>query len=148
VRFPDFAPSAFLRETASSNGVTQEIKWREAEMNRRIVSGFLGAVMALAIAMPALAGSRTSGEAKHEIKTTFTLPSAVMVGTQQLKPGVYDVIAKDTQVTFRKDGKTVAQANVQWKDNSTKVPATSVVLDGNQLKEVRFGGKTQSILVE
>lgn len=117
-------------------------------MNRHIVSGFLGAVMALAIAMPALAGSRSTGQAKHELKTTFTLPQPVMIGTQQLKPGVYDVIVKETQATFLKDGKTVAQANIEWKDNSSKPPATSVVLDGAQLKEVRFGGKTQSILVE
>lgn len=117
-------------------------------MNRRIVSGFLGAVMALAIAMPALAGSRSNGEAKHEMKASLTLPNAVMIGTQQLKPGDYRVIVKETQATFMKDGKTVAQANIQWKDNSAKETVTSVVLDGNQLKEVRFGGKTQSILVE
>ena len=41
-------------------------------------------------------------------------------GRQELKPGTYRVTADDSKVTLTLDGKVVAEAPVQWKDETNK----------------------------
>jgi hypothetical protein len=49
---------------------------------------------------------------------------------------------------LKQPGKVVAEAPVQWKDGDKKEFATHVVLDGNNIKEIRFAGRTRYIVIQ
>lgn len=80
-------------------------------------------------------------------KTTATLDllSTVTLGGATVKPGSYTVTADDTTVTLVSNGKTIAQAKVQWKDSARKAESTSVLVDGGVAKEIHFSGKTKYV---
>lgn len=95
--------------------------------------------MLLALAIPAPAKT---------IHSSFTLRSPAKLAGTQLKPGDYDVNADDTRVTLWSNGKVVAEAKVEWKDGTSKASQTSLLIAGDEIKEIRFVGKTRYAVVQ
>jgi hypothetical protein len=113
-------------------------------MSRRGVNLFLPLFVALVLAMPAVA--RDAG-AKNGKSTSATLDISVPVSLagKQLKPGTYNITADDARVTLAQNGKVVAEAPVQWKDEPSKARYSKIVTVSAQLKEIHFGGKMRYI---
>jgi len=42
----------------------------------------------------------------------------------------------------------IVEAPIQWQDGRGKAEASSVVLEGNKVKEIRFGGKTRAAVLQ
>lgn len=100
---------------------------------------FLSVFMLLTLAIAASA---------QPIHSTFTLPVPAKLAGTDLKPGDYSVTADDAKVTLSFNGKVVAEAKVEWKDGASKAPLTSLLIDGDEIKEIRFGGKTRYAVVQ
>ena len=105
----------------------------------RKVTALLTVFILLAMAVPAPA---------KIIHTTVTLPSAARLGGATLKAGDYNVNADDTKVTLMFRGKVAAEAKVEWKDGASKASQTSLLIAGDEIKEIRFEGKTRYAVVQ
>jgi hypothetical protein len=111
-------------------------------MARRGMNFAMTVLAALALAFPAAAKHDTN-DSKSTVKASMELPnSAVLAGTE-LKAGDYSVTADDSKVTVSRNGKVVATAPIQWKEAPSKAKYSSIVTDGNQIKEIHFNGKTR-----
>jgi hypothetical protein len=62
-----------------------------------------------------------------------------------LKPGSYRITADDAKVTVEQNGKVIAEAAVQWKDESSKARYTTIVSDERGIREIHFGGRTRYV---
>jgi hypothetical protein len=71
----------------------------------------------------------------------------VSIAGKQLKPGMYHISADDTTVTLSLDGKVVAQAPVEWKDETSKPRQCQILSRDSQVKEIHFGGKMRYIAI-
>ena len=71
----------------------------------------------------------------------------VSVAGKEIKPGTYRVSADDATVTLSLDGKVVAEAPVEWKDETNKPRQSELVIDKSQVKEIHFGGKMRYIAI-
>ena len=113
-------------------------------MSRRAVNLFLPLFVALVLAMPAVAGD---AGAKNGKSTNATLDISIPLtcAGKQLKPGTYNISADDARVTLALNGKVVAEAPVQWKDEARKPRYSTIVTNGDHLKEIHFGGKMRYI---
>ena len=116
-------------------------------MSRRMFFSFFAGLLALALALPAVATPRVAKDGKT-MKATLSLPDPVTIGGKQLKPGDYQVAADGTKVTITQYGKVVAEANAQFVDGTNKQKANAVVLDGDQVKEIRFSGKSRYVVIQ
>jgi len=94
-----------------------------------------------------LAAPRASKDSAPTLKTTLIISDPVTFAGTQLKPGNYDIVARDSKVTVSRDGQKIAEADAEWRDEQRAPHSSSIVLDGNQVKEVHFGGKTKYIVV-
>jgi len=103
----------------------------------------LSVLAALAVAMPMMARDATAKE--KPTTATLDLISAASLAGKQLKPGTYRIAADDSKVTFEVDGKVVAEAAVQWKDESSKPAYSKIVADNDQIKEIHFSGKMRYV---
>ena len=112
-------------------------------MSRRPLSFVLSVLVALAVAMPIAA---RGAYAKDSKATTATLDilNAATLGDKQIKPGTYRISADNSKVTLERDGKMVAEAPVQWKDEAGKARYSAFVTDGSQIREIHFSGKTKT----
>jgi hypothetical protein len=102
---------------------------------------------ALALVIPASARNNGAKDSKSTVSVTMDLVNNATIGGKQLKPGTYDVKADDAKVTLSVNGKVVAEAPVQWKDEKNKAKYSAIITDGdaNQVKEVHFNGKTRYV---
>ena len=66
---------------------------------------------------------------------------------KELKPGDYAVSADETHVQLSMNGKVVAEAPVQWKDETSKAKYSTFVSQGNKITEIHFGGKTRFVTI-
>ena len=73
--------------------------------------------------------------------------SAATLGGKRFKPGTYTVKADDSKVTVSHNGKMVAEAPVQWKDETNKASDSNIVSRTTQIKEIHFGGKMRYVEV-
>lgn len=114
-------------------------------MARRGWNLVLPVLVALLVAMPLAArdaaknGKVTNGEV--DILSTVTLAG------KQLKPGTYQIAADDSKVTVSMAGKVVAEAPVEWKDETTKPRYSKVVTTDDQVKEIHFNGKMRYVSI-
>jgi hypothetical protein len=117
----------------------------EKTMARRGLNLLLPIFVALLIAMPVVARDN----AKNGKATTadVALLSAASIAGKQLKPGTYRVIADDSKVTLTLDGKVVAEAPVQWKDETNRPHYSQIVTTDDQVKEIHFGGKMRYVTI-
>jgi len=102
---------------------------------------------ALALVIPASARNNGAKDSKSTVSVTMDLVNNATIGGKQLKPGTYDVKADDSKVTLSLNGKVVAEAPVQWKDEKSKAKYSAIITDGDahQVKEVHFNGKTRYV---
>jgi hypothetical protein len=100
-------------------------------------------VLVLSIGLQTLSAK----DSKMGTSTTVSVQNSMWLAGQEIKPGDYTVSANETQLTISRNGKIVAQAPVQWKDETSKARSSTVVADGNKIKEVHFGGKTKYVEV-
>ncbi len=90
----------------------------------------------------------TLAASAQPIHTSFTLRSSAKLAGTELKAGDYNVTADDTKVTIMSRGKVVAEAKVEWKDGASKAGSTSLLIAGDEIKEIRFGGNTKYAVVQ
>jgi hypothetical protein len=112
-------------------------------MPRSRISFALAMFAALALAMPLAARSNDEKNSKPSASATMELAKSAVVGGKQIQAGTYDVKAKGSKLTLSHDGKVVAEAPIQWKDEQSKSMHSTVVVDSGSLTEVHFPGKTQ-----
>ncbi|HKV05163.1 MAG TPA: hypothetical protein VJO53_08675 [Candidatus Acidoferrales bacterium] len=113
-------------------------------MSRRGVYLLVPILVALALAMP-LAAREAGTKNGKTTSTTLDVLSAVTLAGKQLKPGMYRVTADDSRVTLEQDGKVVAEAPVQWKDETAKPHYSNIVTVGTEVKEIHFSGKMRYV---
>jgi hypothetical protein len=101
---------------------------------------FLGLLVMLAASTAVQA--KDAGN-KGDISSTLDVLTPVTLGGTSVAPGTYTVKADGAKVTFLKDGKTIAQADVEWKDSAQKAQSTSLLADQGSVKEIHFSGKTR-----
>jgi len=104
-------------------------------------------LVALALALPLAARVDKSKDAKSAASASMDLLSPATLAGKQLKAASYAVKVDESKVSFLQNGKVVAEAPVTWKDSSTKAQYSSIVTDGNQIREIHFGGKTRYVEV-
>jgi hypothetical protein len=114
-------------------------------MSRRGVNFVLPILVALVLAMPLAARDNGSKNSKAITTTTMDVLSQISLGGKMIQPGTYQVSADDSKVTLAKDGKIVAQASVEWKDENSKVKSSNFVTVNEQIKEIHFGGKMRYV---
>ncbi len=114
-------------------------------MARREFNLLLPIFVALLIAMP-VAARDNAKNGKATTAEVELLSPASMAG-KMLKPGTYRVTADDSKVTLTIDGKVVAEAPVQWKDETNKPRYSQIVTTDDQVKEIHFGGKMRYIAI-
>lgn len=94
---------------------------------------------ALLISVQSQAASNDGGKI-----STYVIAGST-VGSTKLAEGDYDVKVDGSNVTFslNSTGKVVAQAPVQWKDESAKAQSSTLDYDGNKIVAIHFRGKTR-----
>ena len=97
--------------------------------------------------MPAIAARDAGTKNANAITTTMDFLHAVTLGGKELKPGSYHVTANDTKVTVEQNGKVVAEAPVQWKDETRKPLYSNIVSSGDQVTEMHFAGKMRYAVI-
>jgi|HubBroStandDraft_2_1064218.scaffolds.fasta_scaffold340477_2 hypothetical protein len=100
----------------------------------------LAAFTLLTLAAPVWAHTRTASALISETTT---------IGSTQLKPGEYQLKVEDNanQLQIMQHGKVVAVVPVQWVQLQQKPSNTEILLDGNKITEVEFGGNTQAVQI-
>ncbi len=114
-------------------------------MARRGCNLLLPVLVALLIAMP-LAARDNAKNGKATTADVELLSPASFAG-KMLKAGTYRVTADDSKVTLTLDGKVVAEAPVEWKDETNKPRNSQIVTTGDQVKEIHFGGKMRYVAI-
>jgi hypothetical protein len=109
---------------------------------------FLAAQVFVAILLLALTRSANTEPAESAVETSLHFFHAVTLSGKELQPGIYSLVADSSKVMLKQSGKVVADAPVQWKDGDKKEFANHVVLDGKNIKEIRFAGRTRYIVIQ
>jgi len=112
-------------------------------MYRRSISSILGVLVAVALAMPLAARSNTGKNSKAGASARVDLANDATIGGKEVKAGTYDVKADETTLTLKQDGKVIAQAPIEWKDEPSKSTYSAMVTEGKTVLEVHFSGKTR-----
>jgi hypothetical protein len=99
------------------------------------------------MSLPVLAAPRTPKDSVPTLKTTLIIPDPVTFAGAQLKPGSYDIVARESKVSVSRDGRKIIEAGAEWRDEQHAPRSSSIVLDGSQVKEVHFAGKMKYIAV-
>lgn len=113
-------------------------------MSRRRLNFALPILIALVLVMP-LAARAAGDQTSKSTKASMDVLTQTSLAGKQIKPGTYVVTADDSKVTLSMNGKVVAEAPVQWKDETTKVKSSNFVSVGDQIKEIHFGGKMRYV---
>src|SRR5580704_8874837 len=115
-------------------------------MNRsmnRAMTVFAALVLLVAIA----AQTAPAKDTKAGLSTTMSLLAPATFAGHELKPGDYAVSADETHVQISMNGKVVAEAPVQWKDETSKAKYSAFVSENNKITEIHFGGKTRFVTI-
>jgi hypothetical protein len=111
-------------------------------MSRRGLGYAFSILAALVIAMP-IAARANAGKDTKTVSAQMDIVKDTTIGGKEVKAGTYDVKASETKVTLSRNGKLVAEAPVQWKDEQGKSSYSSIVTDGGSVKEIHFNGKAR-----
>ena len=114
-------------------------------MARRGWNLLLPIFVALLIAMP-VAARDNAKNGKTTIAKVDILSTVTLAG-KQLKPGTYEVRAEESKVTLLVNGKVIAEAPVEWKDETTKPNYSKIVTTDDQVKEIHFNGKMRYVAI-
>jgi hypothetical protein len=110
-------------------------------MSRRSLPLFL-AIMALSVMSVSVWAKNDSGDT---ITTNLKLTATTTIGSTQLAPGDYKVVADGSKAKFQQGSKVVAEIPCTLKDFSGKINQTTFVIDNNKLTEIQVAGKSKSI---
>jgi hypothetical protein len=113
-------------------------------MSRRGV--ILSLFITLALTMT-LAAREVHADRTNVVKASIELISPGSLAGKMLPAGSYTVIADEGMVKFTSSGKMMAEAAVQWKDETGKAQVSNLVLDGNAIREIHFRGQTRYVVV-
>jgi hypothetical protein len=102
-------------------------------------------LVALLFALPVAA--RDGAKNGNATTTQVDVLSTITLAGKQLKPGTYEVKADDTKVTLSLNRKVVAEAPVEWKDETTKPRDSQIVTTDGQVKEIHFSGKMHYVAI-
>jgi hypothetical protein len=111
-------------------------------MSRKV--NFLLPILVAVLAMPMAARNASANNSKPTNVTMDILTQASLAG-KMLEPGTYTISADDSKVTVARNGKVIAEAPVQWKDETNKSKYSNIVVVGDQVKEIHFGGKMRYV---
>lgn len=112
-------------------------------MSRDRINFVLAAVVAVALSMPLAAWSNTGKDSKSKASASMDLLKDATIAGKQVKAGTYDVKANGSTITLVRDGKVVAEAPIEWKDEQGRSSYSSIVIDSGTVKEVHFNGKAR-----
>jgi hypothetical protein len=112
--------------------------------SRRTLGFVLSALAALAVAVPMMARNASAKSSKGTTVTIEVL-DATTLGGKEIKPGTYTFQADESTLTVLQGAKMVAEAPVQWKDETNKPDYTNIVVQNNAIKQVHFGGKMKYV---
>jgi hypothetical protein len=115
------------------------------KMDRALTIVFTALTFALSIATHATPGKDSKSIVTPVVKTDLRLVSPATLGGTNLQAGEYSMTADDTHARFLKGRKVIAEASIQWKDESAKRPITAIFIEGNQIKEIHFGGRMKYV---
>jgi hypothetical protein len=117
-------------------------------MTRKRLFYTLILTLLLSLALPAFATPKNSKELGGNIvaQGNFTLSFTRSLNGATLQPGEYKVVATDSQVSFLRGRKIVAQATIQWKDAELAAENT-IMADNGSIREIQFKGKKRSVVV-
>jgi hypothetical protein len=135
-------PSLEARRQTATKAEYVCVATKEEDMFRRGVALVLPILLAMAVVVPVTARAASTNN-RTSVNASMGLLAPLMLGGKSLKPGNYAVSADDTKVTFKSNGKMVAEAAIQWKDSATQSKSDNVVAEGNQIREIHFRGKTR-----
>ena len=110
-------------------------------MSRRSLPLFI-AIMALTVMSVSVWAKNDSGDT---ITTNLKLTATTTIGSTQLAPGDYKVVADGSKAKFQQGSKVVAEIPCTLKDFSGKINQTTFVIDNNKLTEIQVAGKSKSI---
>jgi hypothetical protein len=117
----------------------------EKTMARRGTNLLLPILVALLFAMPLAA--RDAGKSGKPTIVDVEVLNTITLGGKELKPGNYTVRADDTKVQLMVNGKVVAEAPVEWRDETKKPSYSQIVTTDNQVKEIHFSGKMRYVAI-
>ena len=103
-------------------------------MRRSLAFRLLAVLAVLALAVPVMA---------KPIKQSIQLYKPAKIVGKSLEAGSYQLLIEGNKVTMRTKGEVVAEVEGEWVESETKASATTVVLRGEDIVEIRFGGKTR-----
>jgi hypothetical protein len=115
-------------------------------MSRRSLSFVLSVLVALAVAMPIVARGAYAKDSKATIAALDILNAATL-GGKQIEPGTYRISVDDSKVTLERNGKMIAEASVEWKDETNKARYTNIVIEANKITQIHFSGKMRYVQI-
>lgn len=136
------AARACSKKTAKS-----KIGRGEKTMSRNYTVRIVTILAAFAMLLPATVQFANAKGANATVKTIMTFQNPITLGGTQLKPGDYNVAADDSKITISRNGKVVAEAPIQWKDETGKSQVSKIVSDSGLVTEIHFQGKTRYVAV-
>jgi hypothetical protein len=119
----------------------------EVKMSRHSMKQIFTILAALVLLVSISAQIAPAKDTKAGVNTTMSLLNPTTLAGKNLKPGDYAVTADDTHVKLSLNGKVVAEAPVQWKDESSKARFSAFVINDNKITEIHFGGKTRFVTI-
>jgi hypothetical protein len=98
---------------------------------------YLAGLAVLALTMPVFA---------RTYKATLGLSKNTTIGSAQLKPGSYTLMADDTkkELNILQHGKIIATVQGQWVKIPQKADALAVDTTEDKITQVQFGGSDQA----
>jgi hypothetical protein len=112
-------------------------------MFRSRISYATAVLAILAVAMPLAARSNAPKNSKATATASVNLLSDATIGGKQVKAGTYEAKANESTLILSRDGRVVAEAPIEWKDESSKQKYSAIVTDSGTVKEVHFSGKAR-----
>ena len=116
-------------------------------MSRRSMNRVMTVFAALALLVAVAAQNAPAKDTKAGVTTTMSLLNPATFAGKELKPGDYAVTADETHVRISMNGKVIAEAPVQWKDETSKARYSAFVSQDNKITEIHFGGKTRFVAI-
>jgi hypothetical protein len=114
-------------------------------VDRVLTIVFTALTFVLSIATRATPAKDAKSSVTPVAKTDLRLVIPATLGGTNLQAGEYSMTADDTHARFLKGGRVIAEAPIQWKDESAKRPITAIFIEANQIKEIHFGGKMKYV---
>ena len=116
-------------------------------MSRISMNRAMTVFAALVLLVAIVAQTAPAKETKAGVTTTMSLLNPATFAGKELKPGDYAVSADETHVRISMNGKVIAEAPVQWKDETSKARYSAFVSQDNKITEIHFGGKTRFVTI-